>query len=241
MKKIARSVGRRNPASIARQVLAHGRVRKGILANLCKVIKKEVACMCRNSASSILQDSSPTALQSFNWETLISELNNRAPTLLQLLRGAINTKRCQYLRKSRTYRVPDAAIVGMCSAIILRHKSHKMNLVQRLLSTILYMGHTNTLVCLTPIFYYNTAYTVIIMINLFMQVFDRLQKLHLCLSHRKLKQLELWTNLEKIMILLYVNGEMHWSIFWWDFLFSTIIIVMHARLLIIMTGWSWLS
>ena len=182
MKKIARSVGRRNPASIARQVLAHGRVRKGILANLCKVIKKEVACMCRNSASSILQDSSPTALQSFNWETLISELNNRAPTLLQLLRGAINTKRCQYLRKSRTYRVPDATIVGMCSAIILRHKSHKMNLVQRLLSTILYMGHTNTLVCLTPIFYYNT---VIIMINLFMQVFDRLQKLHLCLSHRK--------------------------------------------------------
>ena len=41
----------------------------------------------------------------------------------------------------------DNAVIGMCAAILLCHHNSHMNLVQRIISTLLYSGHAPKQVC----------------------------------------------------------------------------------------------
>ncbi len=141
MKKIGRSVGRRNPHAIARQVLAHQQVKDAVLKVTGKQIQKEMMIMCKQGEPSILRDSSKKALQSFQWDTLMGELKAKAPTLLKLLQGCIRTKRRRASAKGRSYAADEKAVIGLCAAILLRHRNANMNLVQRIVSVLLYSGH----------------------------------------------------------------------------------------------------
>lgn len=122
------------------------KVNKAVLKLMGKAIRKEIAVMCKANAS-ILQEHSARAMQTFNWDTLINEMKEKAPTLLYLLQSAIESKQCKTShakRRKKSYRLPDNTNIGVSAAILLRHKNHKMNLVQRLISVIMYCGHTNT-------------------------------------------------------------------------------------------------
>ena len=44
-------------------------------------------------------------------------------------------------KRGTSYAVDDTAVIGMCAAILLRHRNTHMNLVQRIISTLLYSGH----------------------------------------------------------------------------------------------------
>ena len=45
-----------------------------------------------------------------------------------------------------SYRVNDEAVIGICAAILIRHQNPQMNLLQRLISMILYNGHAPKMV-----------------------------------------------------------------------------------------------
>ena len=60
-------------------------------------------------------------------------MTNEAPTLLALLEF------CTYTRKPRVNRM---AVLGMCVALLLKFSFHKMCLVQKIISLILYAGHS---------------------------------------------------------------------------------------------------
>jgi len=76
----------------------------------------------------MLQDHLASNLKSFTWDVLLLELYASAPLLMSVLLGCTCTKRP---RKS-----------GMCVVLLLKNCRNKMSLVQKLVSLILYIGHS---------------------------------------------------------------------------------------------------
>ena len=70
-------------------------------------------------------------LKEFTWDKLFEELSFNAPILLSILRD------CTQTRRPRTNR---SAVIGMCFAILLKYRYLKMNLIQKIISMILYAG-----------------------------------------------------------------------------------------------------
>ena len=147
MKKIGKSVGRRNCRSIAKQVFSHQRIRKCILLKVGKLLKKDMNNICSKKTSSLLRKRTPDAMRSFAWRDLVQELEQHSPTLYQVLKDCVYKKRRKVSGRGVSYRVNDNTVIGMCAAILLRHHNTHMNLVQRIISTLLYSGHAPKQVC----------------------------------------------------------------------------------------------
>lgn len=94
------------------------------------MIRDEVRKMCSNDVNSILQRTS--AVSSFQWVDLLNELESHAPTLMTILNSATIT---------RGYRCNRSGVIGMCAALLLKFRYNRMNVVQKLISTILHAGH----------------------------------------------------------------------------------------------------
>ena len=73
---------------------------------------------------------------------VLQELHVHAHNLLHLLNSITSTK---------TDRDNQKAIIGMCASILLKHRYSKMSLVQKIVSVILYAGHTSKQVSMTLI------------------------------------------------------------------------------------------
>lgn len=147
LKTLARSVGRKNRPSIARQAMKDGKIKEIILSILSKQVQKEMTHMCSKKTSSVLRNTtSPDVLSKFSWDTIAEELRRHAPTLQQVLKGFTNVKRYKGGRKRKTNLPTNTAIVGVCASILLRHKNIHMNLLQKIVSLILNCGHASKLV-----------------------------------------------------------------------------------------------
>lgn len=101
--------------------------------------------MCSKKKPSLLRGAQAEDLLSFSWDKLEAETQALAPTLHGMLRGMVEVKR--RVRTSRntkhTYRPSNAAILGMCVTILLRHKDTRMSLFQKIVSLILNGGHAS--------------------------------------------------------------------------------------------------
>ena len=150
LKMLARSVGRKNPAAIARQALCNYVIRERVMLILKKDIQEEIRRMCSKSTSSSLMSHDRLSLQHFRWEQLFAELRSVAPTFLRLLTACANVKRRERAKKNgkrgKPTRPGKEVTVGICAAILLRNRSPKMSLVQRLVSLILHRGHASKMV-----------------------------------------------------------------------------------------------
>lgn len=129
LKRLGRSVGRRQRSAVARQAVNDPRIRRHILAILGKNVRKEMHKMCSFSNGSCLRDSSPSDLFSFSWGLLANELESNAPTLFSFLHSATSIQVPPSRVRKRTHRVKQTPIIGICAAILLRHRCCSMNLV----------------------------------------------------------------------------------------------------------------
>ena len=111
-----------------------------VLTILGREIQKELKRMCAITKPSMLRASTPKAFASFDWNKLESELESRAPTLLSVLRSATVVNVPPSKARKKTYRVKQSQVIGICAAILLRYRNQSMNLVQRILSVLLYNG-----------------------------------------------------------------------------------------------------
>ena len=156
LKNITKSIGRSNRRSIALQVMQDQTIRKNILTVIVSDIQKELTLMCSKGVNSILRNSTSQAMASFTWESIVDELKTHAPTLLAILRGCVTVRRRvrvgfakatparrQRRWKRKSNRCPEIAVLGLCAAILLRHKNLNMNLVQRIVSVLLNCGHAS--------------------------------------------------------------------------------------------------
>lgn len=103
---------------------------------------KELRATCSVESYSLLNSRDPKTLKSFTWQDLQSQLQKTAPLTTNVLNIFVTSG-----RPAKSRRGPQSAnvmaIVGMCSALLLRARSRNMNLIQRLISVILYGGHAN--------------------------------------------------------------------------------------------------
>ena len=123
-------------------MLSHAKIKKEVIKTLGKLVQKEMTTLSKGTTLHGLSDD---ALRSFSWKKLTSELESVAPNLYSLLKTFVMKKKRKtskkMSKKGKSYVVDDETVVGLCAAILLRHRSQRMNLVQRLVSVLLYCGH----------------------------------------------------------------------------------------------------
>ena len=135
-KKIVKCVTRKSNKSVANECMKSDDIRKYILLRLGIILRQEIKSMCSKHVNSILQQSISEV--SFSWELLISELSTHAPLLFRLLTECT---------KTRSQRRNRNAVIGICSAILLKYRYMNMSMVQKIVSVILYTGHSSKMVC----------------------------------------------------------------------------------------------
>ena len=96
------------------------------------LVRNEIVAMCTDERGSILQQNSSSALKEFTWEKLLCEAAETAPILLNLLQECVQT---------RDSRPNQPGVIGMCFAILLKHRFSKMSLVQKIITLVLHAGH----------------------------------------------------------------------------------------------------
>lgn len=144
LKKLAKNIGQRKYPAIAKFVVKNKKLRDKVIQNLTKEIQKELTTMVSKKKQSLFRNKCRDGFTKFSWESITEELQKHAPILLKLLNGCIDVKRRKRKVKNPGKNRPKIdSIVGLCASIILRNKSSRMNLLQRILSVILYYGHAS--------------------------------------------------------------------------------------------------
>ena len=139
-RRICKPLIRRSRCALARQCLKDPVTRRFITKGVGLSLRHEVAKLCSDKVSSVLQDKSVEALETFSWEAIIEEMKNRAPTLLSVLDSCTETRKPRKNRK---------AVTGIITAILCKHRRPTFSLLQRLLSVVLYSGHASKCVSYT--------------------------------------------------------------------------------------------
>ena len=132
-KHIVKAVARKSKQAVAMECMKDSVTRRHVLRRVGMVMQSELITMCRDSSNSILRSQSSSEMCSFTWEKLLSELEVKAPSFLSIIRAVMKTKQPRENQNS---------IIGMCAAMLLKHRLGSMSLVRRILSLILYAGRS---------------------------------------------------------------------------------------------------
>jgi len=160
LKTMARSIGRRSHSSVARQAMRSPKIRAVCLNVLEKDIQKDLTNVASTrQCSSCLRENTLGALENFSWEKLHAELRLTAPTFYRILEACVNVKRRKRVtkKKPRMHCPSNSAVLGVCAALVLRHRNRNLNLVQRIVSLILHSGHSSKKVLLYPCIHVRTC------------------------------------------------------------------------------------
>lgn len=141
---MGKAVARGSKQTVAIECLGDPATKEQLLKQLGIVIRNELKAMCKVSRSSILCSGSAEDLKNFTWDTLLNEADETAPVLSAILKECTHTKR---LRSNRH------AVIGMCLSILLKYRFEKMSLVQKIMTLILYAGHSGKQVSINVSFF----------------------------------------------------------------------------------------
>ena len=122
--------------SLASQCLRQPKCRLYVLERIGQIIASEIKALCSLSFNSVLRSTDVTELKAFSWEKVLSEAKNCAPTLLQLLES------CTRPRNGRSPKPSRKVVIGLCICILCRYRCPSMSLFQKIVSLILYAGHS---------------------------------------------------------------------------------------------------
>ena len=143
-KKVRKLVARGSKITIVDQFFKDLKLRKHMAAKIGRIVQDEISVMCSDKFSSVLQNHS---IHSFSCEGVLAEMEACAPTLLSILRmctSAPKRPRKGKRQKQRNKAIPDAsAAISVCAAILCRHRRPSTSLLQRVVSLVLYEGHSS--------------------------------------------------------------------------------------------------
>ena len=153
LKSLVKGAGRRSRSSIAFQAMQDVRIRKKVVERMGKLMSNEMTSLTSLKVGCVLRNCSGDTLKEFVWKDLLQELEKEAPVSLSLFKQCAHVKRCGHTQRGKSgrsaRRSPDEeTAVGMCFAILLRSRSQRMSLVQRLVSMLLYGSHAPKQVCM---------------------------------------------------------------------------------------------
>ena len=133
-KQLCRPLIRGSRCSFARRCLKDKSIRKYIIKGIGSSLKHEVARLCSDDTAFILRNTTSLRLKELRWEEVLSQAKEMAPTLLDLLYSCT---------KTRTPRKNQSAIIGVLLAVMCKHRRPVASVFQRLISLILYSGHSS--------------------------------------------------------------------------------------------------
>lgn len=124
-------------------------IREYILRIIGRLVHKEVKMLCSDSVNSILKEDNPEVLKSFTWQIFQHELSTHAPIFMGVLESAsVKSK-------------PSSEVsVCLCAALIARSRTPTMTLPAKILSLVLYAGHSSKEVYIMH-YLFSLAYIVI--------------------------------------------------------------------------------
>ncbi len=125
-------MARKSPKAIADECMKNRESYDHIVAIVCRSIREEVRTIASTKMQSALLCKSKESIYGFRWQPVKLELQTHAPLLLRVLNAATTT---------RTERMNQDIVVVMCFALILKHRNPTINLLQKIISLILYSGH----------------------------------------------------------------------------------------------------
>ena len=132
-KTMVKAVARRSKLTIARECMKDQNTRNYVMKCISRTIQLEMKEMCSHEANSILKQQLPTNFKEFSWDTLLGEVQTYAPVLYSFMNACTKTKTPRSNRK---------ATIGICIAMLLKYRYRNMCLVQKIVSLILYAGHS---------------------------------------------------------------------------------------------------
>ena len=131
-KKYGRSLARNNKKGLLHQILRNKRLEQHAAKRIGMAVTREVQILCSDTFMSIFRERSRASMEHFSWDTLWCELQTAAPTSVCMLQACFNTSGKSQAAKP---------VLIMLMAMILKHRNPKMNIVQSIVSLILYAGH----------------------------------------------------------------------------------------------------
>ena len=153
MKALIRGAARRSHRTIARQAMTNKTVRKHVFDIMKGDLQKVMTLSCAKSTKSILRDSAAESMSTLSLEKLEAELRMNAPTLFTVLNPCVDVNRKKAVSnqkqqgRKRDRHISNSAVFGVCAAILLRHRNHHMNVIQRMIALIFHNGHSTKQVC----------------------------------------------------------------------------------------------
>ena len=141
-RRICRPLIRSNFNSFAGTATKNSATRQAIIKILGRKLQSEVASLCSTNLKSVLAEKPHDGMGNFInlINTLMEELVVKAPTLLSLLKWALKTRRAR-----QNYNT----IIAVIISIIGKNRKTSVCLFQRIVSLILYTGHSNKQVSMT--------------------------------------------------------------------------------------------
>jgi len=128
---------------------------------ISQLMVKEVSCVVHNECSglvgtkmpSMLRKKSKSDLMGFHWDQLMTELQERTPTLLTLMSVVADKT---WNRKTTTVPAKCALHVCVACAILMKARNMHMCAVQTIVSLLLNAGHVSSLVseCVSLVYKY---------------------------------------------------------------------------------------
>ena len=125
---------RSNFQSFATNVLKNVSAKKALLNALGRMLQKEVSSLCSTGSKSVLAEI-PSKDLSGVVQKIISEMQARAPTLLDLLLLG-------RAMKTRRPRPNTSMMMAFITSMMCKHRKASVCLLQRLVSLILFHGHS---------------------------------------------------------------------------------------------------
>ena len=141
-RKICKLLIRRNYRSFATTTLQNQAASKAMLKVLGRKLRGEVASLCSTRSPSVLSLKPKDGIDGVI-NSLMSEMGTKAPTLLSLLRWTL---------KTRQDHGNTGVIIGMITSIMCKHRKASVCLFQRIVSLVLYTGHSSKQVILDRTF-----------------------------------------------------------------------------------------
>ncbi len=103
-----------------------------IFDKIGRLLRDDVRKMCSDYVHSILSDRNSDSLKNFQWSSVMKEMQKHAPYLVNILLSCTKTK------VPRNNRV---STICLCAAILFKFRYLRMNVVQKIITLILYTGH----------------------------------------------------------------------------------------------------
>ena len=155
LEPIGKSIARKWYRSFCKAVLKHPVLSRLMLQQVANKVRSECTSLVSIKAPSILRKKSKGTLTCFNWEDLVNEWENRAPTFLMLLTAAADK---HWHTKAKTISTKCIPPLCMAGVILLKTRNKHTSALQTMTSILLNAGHCSSQVCVQNQFHFCANY-----------------------------------------------------------------------------------